>query len=83
MTQFTHSLSYPAHNYSRQCKWCIAAAANVAIVVSEIVNVVLYPAVLLHRAPVPAFGLVQVSVVDGWKVSVLPFSVVDEGWNGK
>ena len=64
--------------------WCIAAAANVAIVVSVIVDVVLYPVVLLHRAPVPAFGKVHVSVVDGWKVSVLPFSVVvDEGWNGK
>ena len=49
-----------------------------------IVNVVLCPAVMLHRAPVPAFGQVQVSVVDGWKVCVLPFSVVvDEGWNGK
>ena len=45
-----------------------------------IVDVVLYPAVLLHRAPVPAFGYVQVSVVEGWKVNVLPFSVVvDEG----
>ena len=49
---------------------------------SVIVDVVLYPA--LHRAPVPAIGEVQVSVVDGWMVSVLPFSVVvDEGWNGK
>ena len=39
---------------------------------------------MLHRAPVPAFGCVQVSVVDGWKVCVLPFSVVvEEGWNGK
>ena len=64
--------------------WCIAAAANVAIVVSLIVNVVLYLAVMLHRARVPAFGKVQVSVVDGWKVCVLPFSVVvDEGWVGK
>ena len=32
---------------------------------SVIVDVVLYPAVVLHRAPVPAFGYVQVSVVDG------------------
>ena len=55
-----------------------------AFVVSVIIAIVLYPAVALHRAPVPAFGLVQVSVMDGWKVSVLPFSVVvDEGWNGK
>ena len=37
-----------------QFKWRIAASANVAIVVSVIVDVVLYPAVLLHRAPVPA-----------------------------
>ena len=45
-------------------------------VVSVIVDVVLYPEVVLHRAPVPAFGYVQVSVLDGWKVSVLPVSVV-------
>ena len=37
-------------------KWCIAATANVAIAVSVIANVVLYPAVMLHRAPVPVFG---------------------------
>ena len=67
-----------------QFKWCSAAAANVAFVVSVIVDIVLYPAVVLHRAPVQAFGYVQVSVVDVWKVRVLPFSVVvDEGWNGK
>ena len=39
-----------------QFNWCIAAAVNIAIVVSVIVDVVLYPAVVLHRAPVPAFG---------------------------
>ena len=51
---------------------------------SVIVDIVLYPAVVLHHAPVPAFVLVQVSVMNWWKVSVLPFSVdVDEGWNGK
>ena len=49
---------------------------NVAFVVSVIVDVVLYPAVVLHRAPVPAFVWVQVSVMNGWKVSVLQFSVV-------
>ena len=39
-----------------------------------IVDAVLYAAVVLHRAP----------VMDRWKVSVLPFSVVvDEGWNGR
>ena len=38
----------------------------------------------LHRALVPAFGYVQASVMDGLKVSVMPFSVVvDERWNGK
>ena len=38
-------------------KWCIAAVANVAFVVSVIVvDIVLYPAVVLHRVPVPAFG---------------------------
>ena len=31
-----------------------------------VVDEVLYPAVVLHRAPVPK----------GWKVNVLPFSVV-------
>ena len=56
------------------------AAVNVVFVVSVIVDIVLYPAVVLHHVPVPAFGLVQVSV----KVSMLPFSVVvNEGWNGK
>ena len=30
--------------------------ANVGFVVSVIVDVVLYPTVVLHRAPVPAFG---------------------------
>ena len=39
-----------------QFKWCSAAAANVAFVVSVIVDVDLYPAVVLHHAPVPAFG---------------------------
>ena len=38
---------------------------------------------MLHRAPVPAFGKVQVSVMDGWMVSVLPFPVVvDDCWYG-
>ena len=41
----------------------------VAFVVSMIVDVVLYPAVVLHRAPVLAFGYVHVSVMDGCKVS--------------
>ena len=39
-----------------QFKWCIAAAANVAFVVSVIVDIVLYLAIVLQRAPVPAFG---------------------------
>ena len=39
-----------------QFKWCVAAASNVAIVVSVIADVVLYPAIVLHRTPVPAFG---------------------------
>ena len=42
---------------------------------SVIADVVMYPVVVLHHAPVPAFGQVQVSVMDKWKVSVLPFSV--------
>ena len=54
---FTFSCGLPTWRLiSDQFKWCIAAAGNVAIVVSVIVDVVLYPAVLLHRAPVPAFG---------------------------
>ena len=39
-----------------QFKWCVVAASNVVIVMSVIVDVVLYLAVVLHRAPVPAFG---------------------------
>ena len=39
-----------------QFKWCVAAASNVAIVVSVIADVVLYPAIVLHCTPVPAFG---------------------------
>ena len=39
-----------------QFKWCNGAAANVAFVVSVIIDIVLYPAVVLHQMPVPAFG---------------------------
>ena len=39
-----------------QFKWCVAAASNVAIVVSVIVDVVLYLAVVLHRTPVPCLA---------------------------
>ena len=57
---------------------------SVVFVMSVIVNIVLYPAVVLHRATIPAFGQVLVSVMEGWRVSMLPFSVVvDEEWNGK
>ena len=41
-----------------------------------VVNEVRYPAVVLYRTPVPAIRQGQVSVTDGWKVSVLPFPVV-------
>ena len=47
-------------------------------------HVIMYPAVMQHRAPVSAFGYVQGSLLDGLKVSVLPVSVVVvERWNGK
>ena len=55
-----------------------------ALVVCVVVNVVLYPAVMQHPAPVATLSKVQVSVMEWWKLSVLPFSVVvEEAWNGK
>ena len=39
-----------------QCERCSAGTAIVAFVLSVIADVDLYPAVVLHRAPVPAFG---------------------------
>ena len=77
--KFTFSCGLPTWKLiPYQFKWCSAGAANVAFVVSVIVDVVLCPAVVLHRVPVPAFGQVHVSVMvlNGWKVSVLPFSVI-------
>ena len=54
---FTFSCGLPTWRFiPDQFKWCSAAAANVAFVASVIVDVVLYPAVVLHRTPVPAFG---------------------------
>ena len=55
--KFTFSCGLPTWRlFPNQFKWCSATAANVAFVVSVIVDVVLYPVVGLHRAPVPGFG---------------------------
>ena len=55
--KFTFSCGLPTSRLiPDQFKWCIEAAANVAFVVSVIVDIVLYPMVVLHRVPVPAFG---------------------------
>ena len=54
--KFTFSCGLPTRRLiPGQFKWCSAVAANVAFVVSVIVDIILYPAVVLHRAPVPAF----------------------------
>ena len=54
---FTFSCGLPTRRLiPDQFKWRSAGAAIVAFFVSVIVDVVLYPAVVLHRAPVPAFG---------------------------
>ena len=55
--KFTFSCGMPTRRLiPDQFKWCRAAAVNVAFVMSVPGDIVLYPAVVLHRAPVPAFG---------------------------
>ena len=54
---FTFSCGLPTWRLiPDQFKWCSAGVAIFMFVANVIVNVVLYPAVVLHRAPVPAFG---------------------------
>ena len=54
---FTFSCGLPTRRLiPDQFKWCSAAAANVAFVMSVHGDIALYPAVALHGAPVPAFG---------------------------
>ena len=82
---FTFSCGLPTWRLiPDQFKWCSAGTTIVEFLVSVIIDVVLYPAVVLHHATVPAFGSVQVSVMDGWKISELLYSVVVDEWlNGK
>ena len=55
--KFTFSCGLPTSRLiPDQFKWCSAAVANAAFVVGVIVDIVVYLAVVLHRAPVPAFG---------------------------